>query len=236
MTRAVSPARQSGQDGYRPRTLSCPSPRQDDLPGLVLLACTPEANRAPQHGGFAAREVSKQYLALSDRASRRSGGWVQGTWRKGVAAAGCWPAPSRTRHQLVRFGGGAGGAAALSHQTPDRQDPPDPVALKSIGAPHLGDARYGGAAADRGYSCLAPAVYPGRRLSISSAHRMRGRCSSCPNCTPPSQDWANDKLTRSASSGWILADFDDTQAPGTVTPACCASSCAAGFGHRCCCR
>ncbi len=64
--------------------------------GLVLLARTTEANRALSMA-FAAREVSKQYLALSDRKPKKKQGWVKGDMQKGRAAAGCWRAARTTR-------------------------------------------------------------------------------------------------------------------------------------------
>ena len=55
--------------------------------GLVLLARTPEANRALSMA-FAAREVSKQYLALSDRKPKKKQGWIKGDMEKG--RGGSW--------------------------------------------------------------------------------------------------------------------------------------------------
>ena len=116
--------------------------------GLVLLARTPEANRALSMA-FAAREVSKQYLALSDRKPKKKQGWVKGDMQKG--RGGSWmlarsldnPAiswfdsvPVREGLRLYRIKPQTG----KTHQIR--------VALKSIGAPILGDERYGGTAAD----------------------------------------------------------------------------------------
>ncbi|MCX7127618.1 pseudouridine synthase, partial [Aeromonas sp.] len=55
--------------------------------GLVLLARTTEANRELSMA-FAAREVSKQYLALSDRKPKKKQGWVKGDMQKG--RGGSW--------------------------------------------------------------------------------------------------------------------------------------------------
>ncbi|KAL8218948.1 UNVERIFIED_CONTAM: hypothetical protein K2H54_000327 [Gekko kuhli] len=93
--------------------------------GLVLLARTTEANRALSMA-FAAREVSKQYLALSDRKPKKKQGWVKGDMQKG--RGGSW---MLARSQDTRPSAGS---------TPSR-----------VGAPILGDERYGGTAADRGY-------------------------------------------------------------------------------------
>ncbi|MGL5224999.1 MAG: pseudouridine synthase, partial [Aeromonas sp.] len=55
--------------------------------GLVLLARTAQANRALSMA-FAARQVSKQYLALSDRKPKKKQGWVKGDMQKG--RGGSW--------------------------------------------------------------------------------------------------------------------------------------------------
>lgn len=119
--------------------------------GLLLLARTPEANRALSMG-FAERRVSKQYLALSDSKPKKKQGWIKGDMQKG--RGGSWmlarsqdnPAiswfdssPVREGLRLYRIKPQTG----KTHQIR--------VALKSIGAPILGDVRYGGTAADRGY-------------------------------------------------------------------------------------
>lgn len=119
--------------------------------GLLLLARTPEANRALSMG-FAERRVSKQYLALSDSKPKKKQGWIKGDMQKG--RGGSWmlartldnPAiswfdssPVREGLRLYRIKPQTG----KTHQIR--------VALKSIGAPILGDERYGGTAADRGY-------------------------------------------------------------------------------------
>lgn len=119
--------------------------------GLLLLARTPAANRALSMA-FAERRVSKQYLALSDRKPKKKQGWVKGDMQKG--RGGSWmlarsldnPAiswfdssPVREGLRLYRIKPQTG----KTHQIR--------VALKSIGAPILGDERYGGTPADRGY-------------------------------------------------------------------------------------
>ena len=119
--------------------------------GLVLLARTTAANRALSMA-FADRQASKQYLALSDRKPKKKQGWVKGDMQKG--RGGSWmlarsldnPAiswfdsvPVREGLRLYRIKPQTG----KTHQIR--------VALKSIGAPILGDERYGGTAADRGY-------------------------------------------------------------------------------------
>jgi tRNA pseudouridine32 synthase / 23S rRNA pseudouridine746 synthase len=119
--------------------------------GLLLLARTPQANRALSMS-FAERQVSKQYLALSDCKPKKKQGWIKGDMQKG--RGGSWlltrslenPAiswfdstPVREGLRLFRIKPQTG----KTHQIR--------VAMKSIGAPILGDARYGGSPAERGY-------------------------------------------------------------------------------------
>ncbi|HAU4889571.1 TPA: TIGR01621 family pseudouridine synthase [Aeromonas hydrophila] len=119
--------------------------------GLVLLAHTTEANRALSMA-FAAREVSKQYLALSDRKPKKKQGWVKGDMQKG--RGGSWmltrtldnPAISWFDSVSVREGLRLYRIKPQTGKTHQIR-----VALKSVGAPILGDERYGGTAADRGY-------------------------------------------------------------------------------------
>ncbi|MDE8809424.1 TIGR01621 family pseudouridine synthase [Aeromonas hydrophila] len=119
--------------------------------GLVLLARTTGANRALSMA-FAAREVSKQYLALSDRKPKKKQGWVKGDMQKG--RGGSWmlarsqdnPAVSWFDSVSVREGLRLYRIKPQTGKTHQIR-----VALKSVGAPILGDERYGGMAADRGY-------------------------------------------------------------------------------------
>lgn len=124
--------------------------------GLILLARHPEA-AAGLGALFAEGEVEKYYLALSDRPPGKKQGMVKGGMVK--ARGGSWrltrdeglPAvtqffsyglvgpqcPSGLRLFVVRPRTGR------THQIR--------VALKSLGSPILGDSRYGGTPADRGY-------------------------------------------------------------------------------------
>lgn len=119
--------------------------------GLVLLAHTTEANRALSMA-FAAREVSKQYLALSDRKPKKKQGWVKGDMQKG--RGGSWMLTRTLDNPAISWFDSVSVREVLrlyrikpqtgkTHQIR--------VALKSVGAPILGDERYGGTAADRGY-------------------------------------------------------------------------------------
>lgn len=119
--------------------------------GLLLLARTPEANRALSMA-FADRRVSKQYLALSDRKPKKKQGWVKGDMQKG--RGGSWMLARTLENPAISWFDSASVREGLrlyrikpqtgkTHQIR--------VAMKSIGAPILGDERYGGTAADRGY-------------------------------------------------------------------------------------
>jgi len=131
--------------------------------GLVLLARTAEANRALSMA-FAAREVSKQYLALSDRKPKKKQGWVKGDMEKG-----------------------RGGSWMLSRT----QDNP---AIRAWEPPSSGMSVT--AARWRIAVICTPGASPSPwqvRVSISSVRPMRGHCSSCPSCMPPSQNSPNER-------------------------------------------
>ncbi len=120
--------------------------------GLVLLAKTEDANRELSMA-FANRKVSKQYLAISDKKPKKKQGWIKGDMAK--SRNGCWKLtkemsnPAITwfdstslpiiRHRLYLIKPTTG----KTHQIR--------VALKSIGAPILGDTRYGGTEAEHVY-------------------------------------------------------------------------------------
>jgi len=119
--------------------------------GALLLARSAEAC-AGLAALFAARQVDKFYVALSDRAPARKQGLIRGDMER--TRNGSWRL-TRTLHkpavtQFFSFGVEAGlrlfvlrPATGRTHQLR--------VAMKSLGAPILGDDRYGGSAADRGY-------------------------------------------------------------------------------------
>lgn len=119
--------------------------------GLLLLATSAECC-AGLAGLFAQRRVEKYYLALSDRKPIKKQGLVRGDMER--SRNGSWrlcrsvddPAITHffsralapgLRLFVLRPGTGK------THQLR--------VAMKSLGAPVLGDDRYGGSAADRGY-------------------------------------------------------------------------------------
>lgn len=119
--------------------------------GLVLLARTTEANRELSMA-FATREVNKQYLTLSDRKPKKKQGWVKGDMKKG--RGGSWLLARTLENPAISWFDSVSVREVLRlyrikpqtgkiHQIR--------VALKSIGAPILGDERYGGTAVERGY-------------------------------------------------------------------------------------
>lgn len=119
--------------------------------GVLLLARNPEANRTLSRQ-FAERSTAKTYLALSDRKPVKKQGWVKGDMEK--ARRGSWklarsqqnPAVSRFYSHSLEQGLRAFVIKPLTGKTHQIR-----VALKSVGCPILGDVRYGGSPADRGY-------------------------------------------------------------------------------------
>ncbi|RTL56901.1 MAG: RNA pseudouridine synthase [Rhodocyclaceae bacterium] len=122
--------------------------------GLVLLARS-EAAAKQLSEMFARGEMEKYYLALSHRSPLKKQGSIKGAMVKG--RNGSWRLAREGEHQAVTqfFSYGLVGAVpglrlfvlrprtGRTHQLR--------VALKSLGSPILGDERYGGEAADRGY-------------------------------------------------------------------------------------
>lgn len=119
--------------------------------GLLLLATSAEAC-AVLAAQFADRSVEKYYVALCDRRPARKQGTVRGDMVR--SRNGGWRLsrgldnPAVTR--FVSVGAGEGRRLLLLRPETGRTHQLR-VALKSLGAPILGDRRYGGSAADRGY-------------------------------------------------------------------------------------
>ncbi len=135
-----------GQDVY-------PVHRLDKVTsGLVLLAKNKEATRLLSQS-FADREVKKIYLAISDRAPKKKQGWIKGDMVKG--RNGSWRLQHSCENPAVTWFRSV--ALALPRHRVYIVSPHTGkthqirVALKSIGAPILGDERYGGSVADRTY-------------------------------------------------------------------------------------
>ncbi len=138
--------------------------------GVLLLARSAEAC-AGLAALFAAREVEKFYVALSDRAPTKKQGLIRGDMER--SRNGSWRLARSLQNpavtQFFSYGIEAGvrlfvlrPATGRTHQLR--------VAMRSLGTPIIGDDRYGGSAADRGYlHALALAFdWRGERCSIVS--------------------------------------------------------------------
>ncbi|MGL4996125.1 MAG: pseudouridine synthase, partial [Deefgea sp.] len=119
--------------------------------GLLLFARHPEAAR---HLGeqFAEHQIAKFYLAISDAKPSKKQGKIQGGMEKG--RGGSWKfvreGGQLATTQFFCYGLGAGLRLFLLRPRTGRTHQLR-VALKSLGSPILGDTRYAGSEADRGY-------------------------------------------------------------------------------------
>ncbi|MDV2857863.1 TIGR01621 family pseudouridine synthase [Oceanimonas smirnovii] len=119
--------------------------------GVLLLARNPEANRLLS-AQFAERNTQKRYLAFSDRKPAKKQGLIKGGMEK--SRNGSWKLTRNTNHlAITRFHSTslAPGLRGFVLSPETGRTHQLRVALKSIGCPIIGDARYGGTAADRGY-------------------------------------------------------------------------------------
>lgn len=119
--------------------------------GLLLIARN--ENAAREFGEmFASRQLEKFYLALSSRKPLKKQGTIAGGMQSG--RGGNWlltrDAANHAVTQFFSYGLGNGLRAFLLRPRTGRTHQLR-VALKSLSAPILGDIRYGGEAADRGY-------------------------------------------------------------------------------------
>lgn len=119
--------------------------------GLVLFARTPLAARAFGER-FASGAIDKCYLALSARKPGKKQGWIKGAMIKG--RNGSWRLANNggplAVTQFFSYGLGNGQRLFVVRPRTGRTHQIR-VALKSLGSPILGDDRYAGAPADRGY-------------------------------------------------------------------------------------
>lgn len=119
--------------------------------GLVVAAKTAAANRELSLA-FQNREVSKCYLAIAAKKPSKKQGWVIGDMEK--ARGGSYrlcrtqnnPARTAFRSFSLEQGQRLFVLRPLTGKTHQLR-----VALKSLGAPIVGDPRYGGESADRMY-------------------------------------------------------------------------------------
>lgn len=125
--------------------------------GLMLFARHAEAN-ALLSGQFAARQIEKTYLALSAHKPKQKQGRIVGDMARSRNGAykllRTTENPAQTRFQCLgkvsmRAGEDELWAFVLFPKT--GQTHQLRVAMKSVGAAILGDTRYGGGTADRGY-------------------------------------------------------------------------------------
>lgn len=138
--------------------------------GALLLARTVEANRELSRQ-FAERRTRKLYLALSDRRPGKKQGLIRGDMEK--ARGGSWKLcrtqlnPAITRFYSTPLAEGLRAFLLQPHTGKTHQLR---VALKSLGSPILGDERYGGSPADRGYlhAWKLDFEWRGRLLSVTA--------------------------------------------------------------------
>ncbi|WP_434355690.1 TIGR01621 family pseudouridine synthase [Parasalinivibrio latis] len=123
--------------------------------GLLILACSSEA-AALLCGLFASKDIEKYYLALSAKKPKKKQGLVAGDMEK--ARRGAWKLtngktnPAVTQFFSTAYTGNNGEAfRALLCKPHTGKTHQIRVAMKSVGAPLLGDELYGGEASDRGY-------------------------------------------------------------------------------------
>lgn len=119
--------------------------------GLIILARSSEA-AAEFTRQFTAHEVDKYYLALSDAKPKKKQGWVKGDMAKSRRSSykllNTTENPAITRFYSMSVAANLRGFILKPYSGKTHQLR---VALKSISAPILGDALYGGTIADRTY-------------------------------------------------------------------------------------
>ena len=120
-----------------------PTHRLDkETSGLIVLATTPEANRQISMQ-FEQRQVEKYYCAISAKKASKKQGWIKGDMVK--SRRGAWKLlrsknnPAITEFKSFAFMPGLRGYLVKPHTGKTHQIR---VALKSIGAPILGDPLY----------------------------------------------------------------------------------------------
>ena len=122
-----------------------------DTSGLLLLA-RGQPVAAALGAAFAGREVQKYYLALSDAKPGRKQGLIKGDMDKG--RGGAWRlCQSQVNPAVTQFFSHslAPGRRLFVLRPRTGKTHQLRVAMKSLGAPILGDALYGGSTADRTY-------------------------------------------------------------------------------------
>lgn len=139
--------------------------------GLLILAKKPQAAAALSQM-FERREISKYYLALSNKKPKKKQGAVCGDMKK--VRDGKWMLLKQQQNPALSqfFSLGLGDGLRLFIVRPHTGKTHQiRVALKSIGSPILGDTLYGGDKADRGYlhAFSLNFSYQNRSISISQS-------------------------------------------------------------------
>jgi tRNA pseudouridine32 synthase/23S rRNA pseudouridine746 synthase len=142
--------------------------------GLLLLAKS-GASCAALARQFAERKVEKMYVALSDRKPLKKQGSIRGDMLR--ARDGAWRlARSLENPALTVFHSRSVGPRLRLFVLRPRTGKTHQlrVAMKSIGAPILGDSRYGGSAAERGYlhACALRFEYAGEIFCFSESPQI----------------------------------------------------------------
>lgn len=119
--------------------------------GLVVVAKTEQANKALSQQ-FAERKISKLYLALANSKPNKKQGLVAGDLLK--ARNGCWKLSRAKNNPSVTqfFSFPAENSIRLFALKPHSGKTHQlRVVMRSVGAPIIGDERYGGSVGERGY-------------------------------------------------------------------------------------
>ncbi|TNC82508.1 MAG: RNA pseudouridine synthase [Oleiphilus sp.] len=140
--------------------------------GIMVFARSEDANRAVSYL-FEQRQVEKSYLAVSDRKPQKKQGRMVGDMLK--ARGGSYKlARSRNSPAITRFVSRSAAPGAwlfLLHPKTGKTHQLR-VAMKALGSPILGDARYGGAPHLR--TCLhafrIAFTYQGQRYEVEDLH------------------------------------------------------------------
>lgn len=136
--------------------------------GLLIFAKTPAAN-ASLCSAFNLRHVQKLYVALSEGKAKKKQGWVKGDMQK--TRGGSYKLAQSQQNPAITYTQSFGeqGLPRLWLLRPTTGKTHQlRVALKALGAPILGDDRYGGGPADRLYlhALALRFAYAGEPISV----------------------------------------------------------------------
>ena len=139
------------QQAHQTETLF-PVHRLDKITSGLLLIARNKVASAEFQTLFSNKKICKTYLALSDAKPVNKQGWIKGDMEK--SRNGNWKLtrelnnPAVTQFHSVSLQHGLRLYVLQPHTGRTHQLR---VAMKSLGSPILGDTRYGGSEADRGY-------------------------------------------------------------------------------------